>query len=272
MVPLNIFDQIAGLPLHPLVVHAAVVLIPLSVLALIAVIAIPKLRGAYALLTVAGLVAGTGALIISKESGEQLAEHVGLPARHAQLAEILTIISVALTAVAIVWWWLQRQGPDAKFAALTRWVGVAALLLTVPTLVLIGLVGHSGAQAAWGGRLGGESTTTASAPASVPAASPSRSSVAPSSAASSPAASATSAAADYTLAQVAEHASAQSCWAAVNGKVYDLTSWIDLHPGGAPRILQICGTDSTQAFTAQHARNQDANQELAQFEIGTLAG
>ena len=47
MLPLNIFDTIAGLPLHPLIVHGAVVLLPLSALGLLGVIFLPRLRKAY---------------------------------------------------------------------------------------------------------------------------------------------------------------------------------------------------------------------------------
>src|SRR5690242_3032626 len=56
----------------------------------------------------------------------------------------------------------------------------------------------------------------------------------------------------YTLAEVATHKNNSSCWTAINGKVYDLTSWINRHPGGPERILNICGTDATDAFNIQH--------------------
>jgi len=46
-----------------------------------------------------------------------------------------------------------------------------------------------------------------------------------------------------TLAQVAVHSSRTSCWSAVNGSVYDLTSWIPNHPGGEEAILWMCGID-----------------------------
>ncbi|NNG37175.1 cytochrome b5 domain-containing protein [Nakamurella sp. DB0629] len=72
--------------------------------------------------------------------------------------------------------------------------------------------------------------------------------------------------------QVAGHRSAASCWAAVDGQVYDLTSWINRHPGGPERILSICGTDATQAFTAQHGGGGIAGQILRSFRIGPLAG
>jgi hypothetical protein len=51
----------------------------------------------------------------------------------------------------------------------------------------------------------------------------------------------------YTTAQVAEKNTAQECWTIINGKVYDLTSYIPSHPGGDD-ILRACGTDGTTLF------------------------
>lgn len=75
----------------------------------------------------------------------------------------------------------------------------------------------------------------------------------------------------YTLAQVAEHKDASSCWTTINDGVYDLTSWINQHPGGPEAILSICGIDGSSAFNAQHGGQRRPEQELASFKIGTLA-
>lgn len=74
----------------------------------------------------------------------------------------------------------------------------------------------------------------------------------------------------YTLAQVATHNSAQSCWTAINGGVYDVTAWVSQHPGGAQAILSLCGTDGSSAFNGQHGGERRPAQELAGFKIGTL--
>ena len=74
----------------------------------------------------------------------------------------------------------------------------------------------------------------------------------------------------YTLTQVQTHNSAQSCWSAVGGKVYDLTSWINSHPGGKEAILSICGKDGTQAFMDKHGDNQKVANVLVGFEVGLL--
>lgn len=75
---------------------------------------------------------------------------------------------------------------------------------------------------------------------------------------------------DYSLADVQTHATQESCRAAIDGKVYDLTAWISRHPGGPDKILGICGTDATEAFSAQHGGDQRPENQLMNFEIGVL--
>jgi cytochrome b involved in lipid metabolism len=74
-----------------------------------------------------------------------------------------------------------------------------------------------------------------------------------------------------TMADVKTHNNASSCWTAINGNVYDVTKWINLHPGGAARILALCGTDGTAAFTGQHSGQARPEAELATFKIGALS-
>ena len=39
----------------------------------------------------------------------------------------------------------------------------------------------------------------------------------------------------------AERASAESCWVAIDGGVYDVTEFLDEHPGGATMLLTMAG-------------------------------
>jgi cytochrome b involved in lipid metabolism len=75
----------------------------------------------------------------------------------------------------------------------------------------------------------------------------------------------------YTMADVAKHNSQASCWTAINGNVYDVTTWINQHPGGAEAILSLCGTDGSAAFNGQHGGQRRPEQELASFKIGALS-
>jgi cytochrome b involved in lipid metabolism len=74
----------------------------------------------------------------------------------------------------------------------------------------------------------------------------------------------------YTMAQVKAHASASSCWTAINGSVYDVTGWIAQHPGGEAAILSLCGIDGSAAFDGQHGGQSRPASELAGFKIGLL--
>ena len=70
--------------------------------------------------------------------------------------------------------------------------------------------------------------------------------------------------------EVKKHNSRESCYSVVDDKVYDLTSWIDQHPGGASNILKICGIDGTSAFRGKHDNNPKQVNQLKEFLIGNL--
>ena len=75
----------------------------------------------------------------------------------------------------------------------------------------------------------------------------------------------------YTMSDVQQHKDGTSCWTAINGNVYDVTKWINQHPGGADAILSLCGTDGSSAFNDQHGGQRRPESELASFKIGTLS-
>lgn len=45
--------------------------------------------------------------------------------------------------------------------------------------------------------------------------------------------------------EVQKHNSVESCWVIISGTVYDVTSFIDKHPGGRNAILKAAGMDAT---------------------------
>ncbi|MDB5254355.1 MAG: Soluble cytochrome b558 [Parcubacteria group bacterium] len=75
----------------------------------------------------------------------------------------------------------------------------------------------------------------------------------------------------YTINTVATHSTPTSCWTTISGSVYDVTSWISKHPGGADAIISLCGKDGTAAFTQVHGGQPRPANELAGFKIGTLS-
>jgi cytochrome b involved in lipid metabolism len=74
----------------------------------------------------------------------------------------------------------------------------------------------------------------------------------------------------YTLADVKLHNNASNCWTTVNGSVYNVTSWINQHPGGSAAIMGTCGIDASAAFNGQHGGQARPASELASFKIGVL--
>ena len=284
----GLFDTISGLPVHPLVVHVAVIVLPLSALAFVAIVLVRRLRRSYGWLTLLGLFAGTAAAVAAKESGEALAKRVGTPATHASYGDLLPLIGAVLAIVALVWMVMQRQsarraagagasGEPARDSGAVKVLGAAGIVAAVATLVMTVLVGHSGAEAVWGNRIASTTPAAASSTPSATSAAPSTTTATPSTSAATTAAAAPTSTAPattaggYTLAQVQQHATASSCWTVVSGGVYDVTSWIAQHPGGSGPILGLCGKDGTAAFAAQHGTVGRAVNELKQFKIGSVA-
>ena len=76
--------------------------------------------------------------------------------------------------------------------------------------------------------------------------------------------------AGYTMAQVRANNTARSCWSAIDGYVYDLTRWINSHPGGSGAILFLCGTDGTNAFKGQHENQSRPAIRLDGYKLGPL--
>ena len=74
----------------------------------------------------------------------------------------------------------------------------------------------------------------------------------------------------YTLADVAVHNSVTSCWSAIDGNVYDLTNWVNSHPGGKAAILMICGKDGSPMFESQHGGERKPASILAKYKVGAL--
>jgi hypothetical protein len=153
------FDTVFGLPVHPLVVHATVVVVPAAALAVGLAALWPRFR-AWAgplplLLSIAALVL----VPASVQSGQSLKGRIAetaLVQRHSELGEGLLVWAVVLAVGAAALFWLRsRELHDtaAGRAAPSR-LTVAALVLVA--LVGVGgatfqivLIGHSGAEAAW---------------------------------------------------------------------------------------------------------------------------
>ena len=145
------FDLVNGIPVHPLVVHAVVVLLPLAVLGTVAIVLRPSWRSRYGSLVVACAAVSTALVPVATSSGEELEHRVGDPGRHAALGDQLIWFALALLATSAVLVWLDRRRDAGQASAPgLRAVAVLALVAAVAAGVQVYRVGDSGAQAAWG--------------------------------------------------------------------------------------------------------------------------
>jgi|YNPBryunderm2012_1023409.scaffolds.fasta_scaffold30499_2 cytochrome b involved in lipid metabolism len=54
----------------------------------------------------------------------------------------------------------------------------------------------------------------------------------------------------FSISDVAKHNNENDCWIVIDGKVYDVTSYIESHPGG--RVMaNFCGQDGSLAFATK---------------------
>lgn len=145
------FDTFNGIPLHPLVVHAVVVLVPLAILGTIAIAVRPAWRRPYGPLVVAASLVAAVLCPVATSSGEELEHRVGSPGEHAELGEQLVWFVLVLLVASALLVWLDRRPADKRPAART-------LTIVAAVAVVAGLaagwqtyrVGDSGAESAWG--------------------------------------------------------------------------------------------------------------------------
>jgi hypothetical protein len=159
------FDLINGLPVHPLVVHAVVVLLPLATLGTIAIAVRPAWRRSYGLLVVVATAIATVLIPVATSSGEALEERVGNPGEHAEMGDQLIWFAIPMLVLAAALWWLDRRNADTgavgtartTSAGVVKAVAALAVIAGLATSVQVYRVGDSGARAAWGDQVSSSS-------------------------------------------------------------------------------------------------------------------
>ena len=76
-----------------------------------------------------------------------------------------------------------------------------------------------------------------------------------------------------TLQEISKHNTAADCWMIISNKVYNLTSFLPVHPGGMGLILPYCGKDGTNAFDTKNSgtpHSSTANNILNSYYLGEV--
>jgi len=170
-----LFDELLGLPAHPLLVHLPVVLVPVTALLAVAYALAPPLRRRVDGLLVLMALAVPAVTWAAIRSGEALTARLGgeTPAitRHAVFGDRLLYLSLALTVLAVAAVAVDRRRrstaraadhPDGlgtvAVATRSRQLGMLSVALSVllPVVAVLAAVqavqaGHSGAEMVWGG-------------------------------------------------------------------------------------------------------------------------
>jgi hypothetical protein len=147
---------ITGIPAHALLVHAIVVLAPLTALLEILCALWPAARRRFVWL-VLGLAAVTLVLTpLTTEAGEWLYNQQSQPSpilqEHAERGDWMIYFSIALLVVAIalaMLHWLEGKSDKPRTAAAVV-VAVLALAVGVSSIVGVVRIGDAGAEAVWG--------------------------------------------------------------------------------------------------------------------------
>ncbi|MBF4162771.1 DUF2231 domain-containing protein [Nocardioides acrostichi] len=147
------FDLINGIPVHPLVVHAVVVLLPLTILGTILIAVRPAWRVSYGPLVLAFAVVATALIPVATSSGEALEKHVGEPAYdHAEKGDQMIWFAIPLLVLVAALVFVARRAASAGETGSTLLptvLAVLAVLAAVAAGVQVYRVGDSGAKAVW---------------------------------------------------------------------------------------------------------------------------
>ena len=145
--------EIDGLPMHVLVVHVAVVLVPTAALAVLLVAVWPAARTRLGPLPLALALGALAVVPVTTSAGSWLRDRVGESApvrRHAELGEGLLPWVIALAVLAAAVWWL---GSRLDTGLVRVVAALLALVVAAGTVVTVYRVGETGARSVWEGRV-----------------------------------------------------------------------------------------------------------------------
>jgi len=148
--PVTVF----GLPLHPLIVHAVVVLLPLAALGGIVMAAWPKFSRRFGPVVVLLAWAGVAGAVAASHTGEQLQAALGMQiGNHASFGREVKYAAFAFAALLsglyFLDWRAGRGGKGKKRTALEWVLAVLTIGAALFAIYLTVQAGHTGAKLVW---------------------------------------------------------------------------------------------------------------------------
>lgn len=149
------FEGILGLPLHPLAVHAAVVFVPLLVVASLAYALVPRWRTRVGWAAVILAVIAPITAVVTRQSGNAFADRLTLPvqgdlATHQNYGTITMWVTIALGVLTLALVWSRRAGGGSTGPAwLTGALTVLVVLAAGAAVVYVFLTGDLGSRIVW---------------------------------------------------------------------------------------------------------------------------
>jgi hypothetical protein len=142
---------LAGLPLHPLLVHSAIVLVPLVAIGALVMSYLPSFSRRHGRLILILAVLAQVSVFLAKMSGEAFSEILNKNVeKHAELGEIAPLATLPMVVLIYLRWRMDRAGSSIGNAAVRRLTSIALVIASLVSLVVIFLVGHAGATSVWG--------------------------------------------------------------------------------------------------------------------------
>lgn len=235
--PYGTWADVSQLPMHPLIVHGVIVVLPVAAIWLLLAVWRPNVLARTFSALWALSVLGALGVIAAKSSGDSLAAAVGLPNAHADAGNRLIPVSIAMAATVLISGYVTRVRPLRAVASGARALSAVAAIAVLP---LTYLAGHSGAESVWEDEYAEAQRPIASGNLTL------------------------------SMDEVRRHATPEDCWTVVEGTVYDMTTFIARHPAGGNDIADMCGKDASEDFAGEHAGQGEPEKWLATLKIGTL--
>lgn len=73
----------------------------------------------------------------------------------------------------------------------------------------------------------------------------------------------------YSLAEISAHNTNKSTWLVIHNGIYDVTEFLNEHPGGEEVLLEVAGKEATEMFE-DVGHSTDARELMKKYKIGEL--